>query len=190
MKPLITAVLLFVTLTLKAQASPQQQLTDKLLFDGHEYALYTYPLEEFFKVNNSKPEIEVVSFDLQRGYVATFEIKSGMLTLNDIQMNRLTKTENNATKSTLKTVKHEVFVNNETITLDWFTGLLVLSHGEFVSPFHEGRIPGYSHYLLLEIKSGHLTEKRKYDLRGYELFKDKQFIEFKKTENIRPLQGK
>lgn len=56
-----------------------------------------------------------------------------------------------------------------------------------MSPFHELRIPGYSRYLLLEIKSGLLTEKRKYDLIDYEVFKDKQFTEFKKTEEYKVL---
>lgn len=186
MKSLITTALLFIILTLlNVQASPQQQLTDKLFFNGQVYDLYTYPLEEYFKENNNKPKIEVESFDLQRGYVATFEMKDGMLTLNDIQINRLSKTENNANKYVLETVKREVFGNSETIHLDWFTGLLVLPYGDILSFFHEGRVHGYSHYLLLEIKNGLLTGKRKYDFEGYKSFKNKQFTAFKTTEKYK-----
>ncbi len=182
MKKLIVLILLLLTTVSKTQASVQSP--DKVLFEGYEYSLHFYPLEKYFAEHpNRKPKAELFSFNLHRGYKATFEVKDNLLSLHDLTMSRMLI--NKPYHSESKSVKHEMFKNNQSTVLDWFSGILVLPYGEMVNYSFGSRHSIYTHYLLLEIKNGQLTEKRRYDLLDYELFKDKQFQAFKKNEDYK-----
>lgn len=179
-------MLLLLATTTIVHASTQQP--DKVIFEGHEYNLHQYPaspflpMEHYFaKYPNKKPRVDFASLILHRGFIATYEIKDDLLTLNDIKMFPPSESPQKSAAMGFKSVKNLIFQENESTVLRPYTGILILPHGAMVNYWRGGYLSVYSHYLLLEVKEGKLTEKRKYDLVDYELFKGRQFREFKKT---------
>ena len=64
---------------------------------------------------------------------------------------------------------------------DWYSGLLVLPHGDITRYVHMGYGSQYSHYILLEVKHGQLIRSVQLTGQSYELFKDMQFQAYKQT---------
>lgn len=175
-------ILLFSATTAHATA----QYPDKILYEGREYSMQTNPMEHYFKKH---PDLRPKggSTALWRSYVATFVIANGALVVTDIEIEGKSKEVNGIHYSTWESVKKNVLPGVDQLSVDWFTGILVLAYGERVKYVHMGYGSTYSNYILLEIMNGKLIGKRTYDYEQYELFKEKQFQAFKKTEEYRKM---
>jgi hypothetical protein len=178
MKALIIAILMLAVPTSSAFATKQEP--DKIIYEGKEYDLYTYPI----KGNSSKylekwPESKIMSTSLWRGYVATFEVKRKALFLTDIEILISSENEDGYPDFSLKSVKDQVLPEGDDQLVDSFTGILVLAYGygEIVEDKY-----GYSNYILLEMKNGRLIGKRSLDYKQFEEFEEKQFQAYKKTD--------
>ena len=180
MEKLIVAILIFAGTASMVFATNQRP--DRIIYEGKEYRLEETPMWPYFdKHPGKKPRSRVGSTGLKRGYLATFEFKANDLILKDIEIYKWSKTPDERRRASLKSVKHDLVPKGEDIIVDWFTGILVLPHGEFVDHPSIGYRPAYSNYILLEIKSGKLTDQRTYSYKEYEQFREKQFRAFKKT---------
>jgi hypothetical protein len=162
------------------------QAPDLIIYQGKEYALETNPMEAYFsKYPDKKPKTEVMSTGLWRGYIATFEFQDKSLVLKDIKIRSAANLGNADYESSWKSAIKQVVPKGETLKIDWFSGILVLSYGDIVNYVHMGYGSTYSNYILLSVKNGNLTSERKFDYKEYEKFKEKQFQAFKKTEEYK-----
>ena len=159
------------------------QYPDKIFYDGKEYSLHTNPLESYFEKNPDKrPKGGIMSSALWRGYVATFEMRDSQLFVKDIQVQYWDTTDKNNYDTKSKTVMTEVFPDKKNVKVDWLSGLLVLPFGKLVNYVHMGYGSTYENYFLLEIDKGNFIKSKQFDYKNYEIFKDKQFLAYKKTE--------
>lgn len=185
MKTILT-IIFAVLFGLNVFATAQQP--DKLIYNGIEYNLHSNPLESYFEKNPDKrPKGGIMSTSLWRGYVATFEIRDSVLYVKDIQISYYDTTDNDHDKQ-WKSVINEVFPEKKEIKVDWLTGILVLPYGDLVNYVHMGYGSTYKNYILLEIEEGFLKNEKRYDYKEYEMFKEKQFIAFKKTDEYKKIK--
>ncbi|MBN2695586.1 hypothetical protein JXR93_13070 [bacterium] len=177
----------FITLSFNIFATAQYP--DNLIYNGENYSLHTNPLEGYFKEHpEKKPKGEVVSTALWRGYIATFEIDNNELILKDIVVEISDKSSNKSFNVIRKTVKNDVFSDNKRVLVDWFSGLLVIPYGKMVEYVHMGYASSYENYIILEIDKGVLKKEKKFNIKEFEVFKERQFIEFKKTDEYKKLK--
>jgi len=125
---------------------------------------------------------------LLRGYVATFEIKDNQLYVKDIEVLVATKNEKGEDKFNLKSIRNEIFPNQEFIKVDWMTGLLILPSGSVVNYVHLGYGSTYEHYTILEIENGNFKNEQQLEHKDYVEFRDKQFQAFKKTDEYKKIK--
>ena len=206
MRTIITIVLFFLSFSLFATA----QFSDILFLNGKEYSLHSNPLEEYFEeYPDNRPETESRCSALWRGYVASFEIKNKKLILKDIKImididnwksvkrdfleKDKTKDEDEYYKEDYKPVKltwYQKFIAETTqkdFVLDWFTGVLVLPYGKILNYVHMGYGSTYENYILLEVDEGKLIKEMKLNAKEYQLFREVQFSEFKKTKKYKEM---
>jgi len=184
MKTRIIAILLFAVSISNVLATAQ--FPDKLIYGGKEYSLHTNPMETYFsKHPDKKPDSGVSCTALWRGYVATFEIKEKELLLTDIEVIVVSKDEHGKSDWDFKSVKNKVMPESDRLKADWFSGILVLPHGERVKYVHMGYESTYSNYILLEIKKGELTNELSFDHKQLEEFKKQQLQAYKRTKDYR-----
>ena len=199
MKTIITFVLFFLSFNLFATA----QSPDYLVYKGKKHMLHSNPLEEYFKeYPERKPKTTMRSSALWRGYIATFEVKDKKIVLNDIKIrvdfekwksvkNKVVddyyKNEDEdeiEDKVEVKVTWYQEFINHLTrkdLVIDWFTGILVLPYGEEINYVHMGYGSTYENYILLEVEDGVITREKNLKAKEYELFKEVQFSQYKKT---------
>lgn len=187
MKTILTIILtVFIGLNLFATA----QYPDKLIYNGKEYSLNSNPLESYFEKNPDKrPKGGVMSTALWRGYVATFEIRDSLLYVKDIQIQYWDTIDKKKHNTKWKSVLNEVFPEQKEIKVDWLTGIIVLPYGDLVNYVHMGYGSTYENYILLEIDSGNLKKEKHLKYKEYEAFKERQFQEFKKTEEYKKIKA-
>lgn len=181
MKTLVA--LIFMSMVSASSALATAQYPDKIVYKGKEYDLYTNPMEPYFKEHPDKrPRGGLMSTALWRGYVATFEFRNNTLVLKDIGIRAHVKTKDGKQDYGWKSVKDEIIPEGNSLLIDWFTGILVLPHGKLVKYVHMGYGSTYSDYIILEVKKGKLTDKRAFNHKQYEEFKEKQYQAYKKTD--------
>lgn len=181
---LLTTIFLVLTICVFATG----QISDKIIYKGEKYFLNTNPLESFFKKNpNLKPQPDIMSTALWRGYIATFEIQNDQLFVNDIII-EVQDTLNGRDKTKWISVLNRVFPEQKQIKVDWLTGLLVIPNGKLVNYVHMGYASTYENYILLEIDKGNLVNEQNMNSKEYEKFKNKQFKAFQKTDEYKKLK--
>ena len=163
------------------------QIPDVIIYDGKGYNLHNNPMELYFKeFPGKRPKCDVVSTALWRGYVATFEFEQDCLFLKDIKVEVILNEEGKEDHFyEFKSVIDQIIPNGEKLKIKWFSGILVLPHGELVNYVHMGYESSYSNYTLLEVSSGKLTGKREYKIQEYEAFKERQFEAYQRTEEYK-----
>lgn len=180
---LLVSVLLLSSVEIFATA----QYPDKIIFKGKEYMLHSNPMEVYFaKFRDKRPKIEIRSTALWRGYVATFEVIDDALYLKDIHI-QVRKKDSEMLDTEWKSAINEVFPGDKKLKIDWFTGLLVLPHGEMVNYVHMGYFSTYENYILLEIEAGNFKKSKEFDYKEYEKFRARQFEAFKKTDEYKKI---
>lgn len=161
------------------------QIPDRLIYEGKSYHLHNNPLEVYFKEHPRKrPEGEVTSTALWRGYIATFEIQDQVLVLKDLQIEVYEHQEGKEEwmpNTTLKSVLKEVFPEEEAFKIDWCTEVLILPSGKLIKYVHHAYASTFEEYVLLEMKGGILTQSKAFDTAGYLAFKKQQLERFKAT---------
>ena len=180
-------ILFFALLLLSAtNLFATAQYPDKIIYNGKEHMLHSNPMEAYFKkFPDKRPETEIMSSALWRGYVATFEFVDKALFLKDIQIQFTEKSEKSSFNPKWKSVISEVVPEKERLKIDWLTGILVLPYGEVVNYVHMGYGSTYENYILLEVAGGELKNTKEFGYKEYEKFKERQFQAFKKTEEYK-----
>lgn len=174
------AILFFI-----ASALATAQIPDRLIYNGKKYMLHTNPLEVYFEANpERRPEGESFSTALWRGYIADFEVENEVLYVNNVYVESY-----DGTDRVLKSVKAEVFPNQEKVKADWFTSLLVVPYGKMKNYVHMGYGSTYSKYYMFEVSNGDITQLKQMNHRQYESFKDAQFRAFKTTDEYKKIVG-
>ena len=159
------------------------QISDKIIYNGKECKMHSNPMESYFaKYPAKRPKGDVQSTALWRGYVATFEIRDNQLCLKDIVIQTSTQTAPKHYEYGWKSVRDDIFPNQDFIKIDWLTGTLVLPSGKVVNYVHMGYASSYEHYTLLEIENGDLKSVQEFGPEEYRYYKEKQFQAFKQTE--------
>lgn len=182
-------VLIFMIAVTVSSALATAQIPDKIVFQGQEYSLHTNPMEPYFLKNPDKrPKDGLMTTALWRGYVATLAFNADDLVLKDIEAYqwRVAK-EKGQSPLEWNSVIDSILPKGEKLLVDWFTGILILPHGNLENYVHMGYGSTYSNYILLEVKKGKLTGKRTYDHKQYEEFKERQFQAYKKSKAYREL---
>lgn len=172
------------------QAFGTAQAPDKIWYEGKLYSMQTNPMEPYFAKNPGKrPKTKLMLSSLSRGYVATFELVDGDLYLRDFEVLTLESPNGplDTMRSGMRSVIGEIVPAGQKMKIDWFDGLLVLIHGKPVDYVHGGYLSTYENYILIEIAAGDLKQARTFDNKAYEAFKDRQFAEFKKTDDYKKL---
>ena len=160
------------------------QYPDLIKFKGTEYSLNTNPLEPYFEKNpENRPQWP--STALYRGYIGHFEIIDSTLLLTDISQPRRVKDKDGKTIFKNISIKKSIFPEIDTMKIDWYSGILILPYGEILKYVHSGYASEYSNYILLEIKNGKFKSDKNYTHNEFLRFKERQFNEFKKTENYK-----
>lgn len=182
---------LLIFLGFSSQLFATAQIPDRLIYEGITYYLHNNPLEVYFKKYPKKrPDADLSSTALWRGYIATFELINDQLFLKDIEIQVWSHQEGKEEwepNVELKSVLKEVFPNEDAIKIDWCTEVLILPYGKLKNYVHGGYASTYEHYVLLEMKEGQLTNKKQFDYKSLELFKAKQLILFKQSEAYQQL---
>ncbi len=176
-------------LCLSGKAFSTAQYPDKIIYNGKEYSLHSNPLESYFEKHPEKrPQGDVISTALWRGYVATFEVVENQLFLKDIEVEVSDTSSKKKDETKWKSVLTEVFPNSEPLKVDWMIGLLVLPCGKVVNYVHMGYGSTHESYILLEINTGDLIKEKEYNYNEYTKFKERQFQAFKKTEDYKRIK--
>ena len=172
--------LLFLLIMLFAEQPAQAtgQAADKLIIEGKEHMLFTNPLEPYFSLHPDKRPKSGGSTSLWRAYIATFEIREGLLYILDVET-RFHNLEINDLQ--LVSVYDSIFGSEKNVVADWFEGLLVIPTGQQLQHISMGYASIYEQYLLLQIVKGHLQKGRVMGSDEYLRFKKKQFEEYKKS---------
>ncbi|HTE34719.1 MAG TPA: hypothetical protein VK666_30280 [Chryseolinea sp.] len=161
------------------------QYPDKIWYKGKEYALHTNPLEEFFDKNpDRRPQSDIMSTALWRGYIGTFEFDGDQLIVKEIEV---MVPSNNGDK--WKSVLKEIFPDEPVVKISWISGILVLPYGKIKNYVHMGYASTYSHYILLEVDNGVLKKEKQLDGDRYDAFKTRQFEAFKLTDEYKTLKA-
>lgn len=184
-----TVLVLVLLFTAVSSSFATAQAGDILIFQGERYRIFTNPMEVYFAEHPEKrPQSNLQSSGLWRGYVATFEIVDSTLNLADIKVEMWRKSERDtgqATETYWISVKDDLAPVGETFALDWYTGLLVIPQGEIVEYVHMDYASLYRNYILLEIRDGKLIRVRKCNYWQYARFRKRQFQAFKRTEEYK-----
>jgi len=176
------------TIFLSVSAFATAQYPDKIFYDGKEYDLLSNPMELYFQKNpGRKPQTEMKSTALWRGYVASFEIKDGELLLKDVRIMVDPSTNKKDYERGWKSVLSDVVPDGKPLKIDWFAGLLVLPYGKLVNYVHMGYASTYENYILLEIAAGDFKKAKQFGHEEYSAFKDRQFEAFKKTDEYKKI---
>lgn len=90
-------------------------------------------METYFKEHPQKrPEADISSTALWRGYIATFEFRNNVLVLKDLEIQVWMHQEGKEEWEpgvTLKSVLKEVFSDNEPLVIDWCSKILIAPGG-------------------------------------------------------------
>ena len=178
---------LIVVFTSKVFGSTQNP--EKVIYNGQIYNMYyIFPLEIYFdKFPDKFPKKGIRSSALQRGYIATFEIKDNQLYIKDIEVDvfydKMKNKEMTLKEGRPKNIKdiynrewkrvsvfNDVFPNQELVKVDWFSGRLVLSYGKVVT---RSFTPTFENYIFLEIENGNLKSEEHLTNEEYENLRKK-----------------
>lgn len=158
------------------------QIPDVIIMGGKVFYINRYPLEEYFKkYPDKRPDSEVISTGLGRGYIATFEITNKLLILKDVEV--IVPTEDLSLK--LESVFKYLFPDQEQIVADWFTGQLAVRCDKSINYAHREIALADTRYILFEFIEGNLVYEKKSKKRKYKEFKARQFETFSKTMDYR-----
>lgn len=108
--------------------------------DGEKRYINTNPLEPYLAANPGLlPKSNIISTGNWRGYIATWEIRDGLLLLVDVEiLAELDSPTNDRLSSEYRSVFSEMFPGYDSLPADWFTGNLIIPTGRLLRYVHLG----------------------------------------------------
>jgi hypothetical protein len=142
--------------TIFQSINASEQYPDILIYDGNEYEIGAYPMEDYFEIYpNRRPNSIGQNSALKRGYRAKYEIINNELILIYIETMKI--------NGDWKKVSDKYF--NNKIKIDAFTGKINLFNGERTGVY-TAFTPIYEKYKILDINKGNCVDV--YDINCYE----------------------
>ena len=132
------------------------QIPDMILIDGETHALFSEPLEAYFR-DAPRPAFIPRNTANWRGYVGAWEIRQGRLYLTDLvaEVCRLPMRLDCPMEDRRKVGLGELFRQGQGAVLaEWFTGTLRVPIGGQLEYHHMGYASIYEFDLLLTIEKG------------------------------------
>ena len=164
---------------------------DYIIFNGKTYSIIQNPLEYYFdKYPQKKPGIKTYwSDDLQeefdiKGYVATFEIVSNELLLNDIEIMNKESIFGGSNADRIS-VKEEFLGENKIFKIDWFTGLLIVPDGKEMCQKLTAGSSRFEKYMVFEIDKGLVIKYVNINNEEFRDLKSKNLERFKETDHYK-----
>ena len=124
------------------------QFSEILYLDGQKHALEGLPLEQYYGPGNPRPKFRAPNTATWRGYIATWEISRGVLSLKAI---RAWIDGREVGLETLFPGQHGP------VAATWFTGKLKVPHGKILKPAVP--YPIYEKYLLITVEKGRVVSQ-------------------------------
>ncbi len=122
------------------------QFTEKLHYQGEDFAMCTEPLSDYFAMGGTNPRFEFDSTALRRGYVGRWDIVDDRLYLV-----KLHGTLENGTEASVATI----FPNfPDRVFAHWYSGTIRLPQGKLLEYVHGGYRSTYEQDLLLDVERG------------------------------------
>lgn len=181
---LVAASSICLLLTSSSALATAQQ-GDVLILDGKELWTQTNPLEPFLRSNPDKrPQSNVTSTGLWRGYVATWEVHEQGLYLTDVEVLR-SKAHVEDFETEFYSAMSKVFPGEQRVLATWFTGHIVVPRGKLVEYVHLGYASTYKRYTILTIQRGLVTNRRDMKLKEFLAFRQSQFRTYQETEEYK-----
>ena len=134
------------------------QRPDTLIYEGQECALYTEPLEAYFRLGNPRPGFRAPHTGLWRGYVATWRIAADMLFLTDLEawLGDISG-EGPLTQAGIEILFPDA---HGPVAAPWYSGVLHVQLGELLQYVHMGYESVYEQELLLTVENGRVVGKQ------------------------------
>lgn len=155
------------------------QAGDGLTLDGEELSLDTNPLAPWLSAHpDVLPKDRVIWTSNWRGYIAHFTVVDGMLMVDRVTVQQHPAGQDEQTVDILQ----RLFPGQQAVAADWFTGMLVIPRGELVHYVHMGYGSTYERYTLLDVRAGHVVERRDLSLAEFEAYRDARFEAYRKSD--------
>ena len=150
------------------------QYKDFLCYDGINYALKSYYLEDYFEKNaERRPKSEIQSSALWRGYVAIFTVFDNEIYLTDLKIQVQDKSSDELFATTWKSVFNDFSPNCDRFLINWIDDLVLLPIGE-PNEYEDDYGITHNQYELLEIKNGTVINVSNLSLEKYkEIFNNR-----------------
>jgi len=160
------------------------QAPDYLILHGKRVSLHTNPLEHYFDIHPEKrPTGGLLSTDLWRGYVATFEFLNDRLYVKKVVIEVQDSSDKSKKFRTVeRDVTSSVFLNADERFCRWFTAILVIPEGDLINYVHMGYGSTYERYTLITVKNGTQTRTQSFLAKDFAEYRKIQFAKFKKTK--------
>lgn len=126
------------------------QASERLIFEGHEHAMCSLPLSDFFGFGGRRVEFRAPHTGCWRGYIGTWEVIDGRLYLTALK--GWLKSGEEATLET-------VFPGYKRVFAHWFTDTVRLPQGKRLKYVHMGYGSTYERDILLRFSKGELIER-------------------------------
>jgi hypothetical protein len=153
------------------------QYPDYLIIGSDTLRLLSNPLERFFSLHpNRRVQPNHINSANWRGYIAYFEIANSILTVKDVVLERY----KDYTFS-YQSVIDSVFRPKESRQARWYSGLLIVAHGDLLEYEHLDYASIYERYTLILVQRGRVVRQREMKSDEYLDFKARQFAEYQKT---------
>ncbi|EHR39369.1 hypothetical protein [Alishewanella jeotgali] len=180
MKAIIFVFLL--TLFTSFNCSSTAQIPDYITIDDKEYRLHTNPLDKhLITIKWEMPENLSTSSANWRGYVASWKIDAGLMFLTDVTISIYHKDEK---RRESKSIFHEIFPGRDSINAVWYSGSLVIPHGEMTHYVHMGYGSSYEYYIVIRISEGVVTDYQDFTAAEFDKYKEAKFQTFKETQEF------
>jgi hypothetical protein len=127
------------------------QKPERIRYEGEEYSTGSEPLRSYFTSKKVKPDFQLISTDLWRGYRGTWEIVDGHLDLIGLEA-VLTNGSEEAMEALFPHSPNRVFAN-------WFSGTIQIPYLSMYAYYHRRRASPDTQRstLAIEIKNGVVT---------------------------------
>lgn len=162
------------------------QIPDKFFFQDTIFDIYDcYPIDHFF-ISNPDKRPNPPSTGLWRGYIASFEIKDSMLFIKDIET--MDYDENNLGKRILTSIRNDIFLDEDSLKVNNFNGLIILTKDFMVTGFNKNSKEGTLNFIL-QFENGRLTKQFEFINLEFDVIKKRQLTAFKKTAEYKKIKN-
>ncbi|NIT57334.1 MAG: hypothetical protein GWN00_14210 [Aliifodinibius sp.] len=154
-------IILVGVLAFPAVGYTTEQIPERIVYEGEERYLASFPLEQYFTEENPKPEwMEPTSTACWRGYVATWKIDGERLYLVE-----MTREEHRKVNGKLKSVDESVFEklfpgSKKPLLASWYSGVLQVPAGKPINPISLGFISALKEKLYVSIDKGQVVGRK------------------------------